>query len=248
MKRIFSIFCMIVYAYSPVSASQAANGRLLADLHQSLGEARLNLGWSMLQFASREIGAQDFWHPKDGHLALKYIAEGQEVARSILVLDRSGELLFDSYNRRRFFSSDLSDRNYFLDGWGAPLGKPTVHDPVVGKQSGLGFIPVTLKVMAAEPVNEKLLMMTLIPEALIPDVKICSSCGFIVLKDRKVLAASHAMSTANEDIASRLRFEGAYGQMQIEVRGIPLSVHWRKSSKFELDFVYYSPLEGFPDE
>jgi hypothetical protein len=82
-------------------------------------------------------------------------------------------------------------------------------------------------------------VLTFDPDAIIPGVKVCSSCGFFVLKGRKVIASSHSLSSANEDVAARLSFEGSYGQIALDVRGVPLSVHWRKSDTYGLVFGYY---------
>jgi hypothetical protein len=179
---------------------------------------------------------------------MKAIMAGYDVGRSILVLDRHGDLLFDSYNGFRLFAKDLSDRQYYRMGWHAAIGQVIVQAKVIGRQSGLEFIPLTMRTIGGDGPDGLLAVLTLVPDQLIPDIQICPVCGFVVLQDGNVLASSHSLSTANQDIAARVQFDGEYGQRSLDVRGVDLSIHWRRSAKYGLIFVYYAAQEVIVDE
>lgn len=241
--RILAVLCCL-NAHSV--AAQGVGGREFADLHFALGQARLEHARSLLAAAERDLAARPEWSHRDGHRTLSTIMDGVTVARSMLSINRAGELEFDSYNSIRFLFSDLSDRQYVKDGFALDAGDLGIHAPVFGRQSGLMFVPVTRKTLAA-PGSERLLVLTLDPQQLIPDLPVCNVCGFFVLHRGRVIAASQALSDVNEDVAARVNFEGKYGAVQLTVRQMPIAAHWRRDDLTDLIFVYYQ-ARGVADD
>ena len=226
--------------------AQPIDGRTLVSVQADIAEARLELAEIKLAAMGSSLASRGEVSGGEGHNILAAAMDGVDIGRSVLAINRQGVLQFDSYNRLRFVKPDLSDREYVINGLAAPTGQVALHAPVFGRQSGLPFLPLTY----SSPVDPsgRLLMMTFLPDRLIPDIPVCTTCGFLVLMKGEVIASSHALSTANEDLAARLKFDGEYGQTNLTVRGMELAVSWQKSDKHGVVFLYYSGGAGFLDE
>lgn len=225
-----SVFC----AGSVVTAAETVD----VEAMRETADARLQVTEFSLRLAADRLAAST--GRGDCHSLTGEIAQSQDVFRSILVLDSDGVLTCDSVNRIMLLPPDLSQRQYFLDGVRGPAGAASIHQPVMGKNSGLPFIPVTVPGL-----NGGVVAATVDPNALIPVRAYCPTCGAIVVLDGAVVASSAQLSSANQDIVARLEFDGLYGQKTIEVRGMDISIEWQRSRLFDgLVFATYEALGG----
>lgn len=238
--RVFSFSaCLSILSVVLAPSGLKANEALVANTMLQLGEARLEVARQVLVRATDRMASIHPVNPIDGHLELKAILGEVQTARSLLAVDADGTLLFDSFNPTVLVAPDLSGRDYFTKGITADSGQMIIHSPVVGKQSGLRFIPLTMKKAVENASGEVLVLMTFDPSALLPKIDWCPSCGGIIIRGDEVLAASSVLSDANQDIAARLPFMGSYGRQEILIRGLVVEVDWRKSESFDIIFVVY---------
>lgn len=228
LLRSFIIFVMFGFPGIVCAAEKAAD----VDAMQEVGDARLRSASVSILWASERIKDLSSVSGKDCHVALQQIAQKQTDFRSLLAIDQDGQLYCDSYNRFRIFSADLSSRSYFLNGRLMPLGDLKIHEPVVGKQSGIPFIPITSRTS-----GNAVIVATFEPSRLIPVRTYCVTCGALVVHEGKVIAVSARLNSANEDVAARMSFDGAYGQKDIVLRGMNVSIEWKRSELFN-DLIY----------
>lgn len=182
-----------------------------------------------------------------GHNTLKKMIEDIDYIRSILVLDHSGKLEFDSFNgpgvwsNLSVFQKDLSQREYFKQGMSAER-EMNIHQGVVGKQSGLQFVPLTYRTRLTLNDQTQLIVLTIAPEPLMSDIEFCNLCGTIIMKKNKVLMAKPALTDIDSAIAERVPMNGDYGSSTLKIRNMKIEVHWRKSKYFDMNFIYYQAI------
>ena len=227
------MFMKIISKFSLVSLITASTALAELDARSlaQVGDGQIQISRFALRWANSIVNEET--SSATCHDKIVVIPNDQNAFRSLLILNSDGQLVCDSFNSVRFYRPDLSDRDYVIDGYRA-VGEKINH-VVVGKQSGLTFIPIS----AVRP-DGGLSVVTVIPEALIPPQVFCAACGALVLLDRQVIASSSQFSTLNEDIASRVNFHGSYGNIDVQLRGMIINVSWYRSQQFEnLIYVTY---------
>jgi hypothetical protein len=216
------------------------NGRMAVDFVYELGEARLDHAEQILRSAADYLASNPSTSPSEGHVAFKRILNKSRVFRSILALDENGMLVFDSYNPVPFSEGmDLSGRDYFSETTNAAAMTIRLFPRVVGQQSGETFIPVAMAVPQSRNQNQRVVTLVVPPSSLMPNIQFCAICGVAIASGGRVVASSRPMSEVNEAALSRISFEGEYGARQILVRRMPVLVHWRKSPRNDLVYMYY---------
>ncbi|MBR9651890.1 hypothetical protein IT775_12240 [Thalassobius aquimarinus] len=234
------IKALIFFVMLPVAASASPTGRATIDLVFELGESRMALAEYIMRGAADYLIENPDPGSSEGHSAFKRILNGSTYFRSILAIDENGQLMFDSYNWIPFLGAkDLSQRSYFLGATNAVGKVLRVGDPVVGKQSGQVFLPFTMAVPNGSGRGQRVVMMTVPPKTMLPSFEVCNFCGVIIALDGKVLVADKPMSDVNEAVISRLTFEGEYGAQELDLRGMTVETHWRKSSRYGVVYLYY---------
>lgn len=227
------------------SAIAETDGRSYIDLVFDLGESRFELANHILRSSADFIASDEEMSAGSGHRGLKQIIGEDSPFRSVLAIDRDGQLMFDSYNWAIFTPvKDLSQREYFRSSTNEPGKEMQIFSPVVGKQSGRYFVPIAMGVPNGADRNQKVVVLTAPPEAFLPSQGLCNYCGVILLKDGRIIASSVPMSEVNEDVASRMLFDGAYGSNDLRIRGMLVTISWRRSSKTDIVYAFY---EAKPD-
>ncbi|MEM1088181.1 MAG: hypothetical protein AAGH90_10650 [Pseudomonadota bacterium] len=231
---------MAVLAMHAVTVHASPEARVTADLVYELGEAKLETAGYILRAAVDVVARNPEIKAIAGHSAFSAILNGSESFRSLLAIDANGTLQFDSFNPIPYRqASDLSDREYFLATTAEEPMKLRINAPVVGRQSGEVFIPLTMAVPSPNKTANPIVALVTPPSTLMPSIDICVLCGIALAFNGKIIASSRPMSDVNEVALSRLEFRGTYGAVQIEVRGIDVLVHWRRSTKTGVVYLFY---------
>lgn len=242
-RRLVGSVVSIFTALAPIHGWAASDGRMVMEFAFELAEARLDLAEHMLRSSADFLVSVGDIDPQLGHVGLQKIFNDNRDFRAILALDENGRLMFDSFNPVPFRGgADLSQRQYFRDTTHREAMQLFVFPSVVGKQSGQRLIPVTMAVPGLGRGNQRVVMISVPPEAMLPKSQLCPVCGVVITSDGQVVASSHPMSEVNEIALSRLTFSGEYGASQIEVRDMPVLVHWRKSTRAKLVYIYYEAV------
>lgn len=241
------VFIRILVAgfFAATSAFADSTARSTTDLVYEMAEARFELAELVLRTSANYLAAQPDVSAADGHLALKSILNGSEYFRAILALNENGELLFDSFNSvglQELPSGprlDLSGRKYFRSTTNLPSSTLKISPTEVGKQSGESFIPLTMSVQNETGFNQPVVVLVAPPQAFLPPIEVCSYCGIVMALNGEVLGSNRPMSEINRDVIARMSFDGEYGANQIDLRGMKVNVHWRKSPKTGVVFLFY---------
>ncbi|MBU2942696.1 hypothetical protein Q4525_18980 [Shimia thalassica] len=240
---IFRLFALFIFLASAALSETSARSRV--DLIYELGVARLETAEYILRATADFLSEHPDASERQGHIALKGILNESEQFTSILALDENGILMFDSFNWIPFLGgADLGARDYFRETTNAASKELVLGSPVVGKQSGEWFIPITMAVPNATGRNQRVAVLRTPVETLLPLATLCPYCGTALMVNRKVVASSRPMSEVNEAIASRLQFDGRYGASEVVVRGMSVGVHWRKSPSTGVLFIYYEARQA----
>ncbi|WP_321832287.1 hypothetical protein [Thalassovita sp.] len=231
------IFCFFLFSGA---ATGNPSARATVDFVAEVGEARLMLAEHILRSAADFVASNPDIGSVQGHRALARILNKAPPFRSILAIDNEGQLRFDSFNMVKFLgASDLSRRAYFSSTTNAASKQMIVNSPIVAKQSGRVTIPLTMAVPNGNGRFQEVVALMADPEALLPKVETCGFCGVLLAKGGEVLVSNHFMSEINEAIVARLEFTGHYGMVELTVRGMDVSVHWKRSASTDLVFVFY---------
>lgn len=232
------IFLALVWF--PVSAVAATDARSLVDFVAEIAEARLMLAEHILRSSADFVAANPSIEASQGHAGLSAILNNAAPFRSILALDENGHLEYDSFNPVKFLGAvDLSERDYFRSTSNSAAMRMIVNGPIVAKQSGRMTLPLTMAVPNDRGRFQKVVALMADPDAFLPHVDVCSFCGVVLVKDGGVLASNQLMSEVNAAIVGRMSFSGRYGASEVDVRGMNVSVHWRRSEMADLVFVFY---------
>jgi hypothetical protein len=234
----FRVIAFMVFLTTPVVAGSSERSTI--DLIFELGESRLELANYILRSSADFVAENPEISDRQGYLGLKGILNDSEQFRSILAIDENGQLMFDSYNWIPFLGgADLSARTYFQETTNKQGKGLSIGGIVVGKQSGEVFIPLTMPVPNVSGRNQKIVVLTALPSAFLPEQDFCAFCGVSMVLDSNVIASTRPMSDVNEAVISKLHFDGQYGATNLKVRGMDVAVHWRKSSATSVVYLYY---------
>lgn len=244
MVRFFCAIFTILTASIAQAEARYIDGRTAIEVISEIGETRLSLTQAVLRSGADFLSLRGDVSPKEGHASFKAIVNGVREVRSMLALDENGMLIFDSFNVLPIEPAmNLSHRKYFNGTTGQRAKKMLIFQPITGHQSGDSFIPAAMAVPGHVDQNQKVVMAVVVPTSLLPDIDLCSFCGAAIALDGSIIASSSPMSAVNEAALGRVSFSGEYGATEIEVRGMAVLVHWRKSRLSKLIYMYY---EGRP--
>lgn len=231
---IASLLSSSLYSFS----AQQTDGRTAVKFLAAHAEAKLVQADLVLrQGADFWAGNPDMWM-LTGHSGFRRISTGVPGLRSILAISSDGLLRFDSYNIT-LFKADLSGRKYFKRAMLAKPGEIVLADPVVGKQSGQRFFPVSRAVLneAGKPIG--VVMASMQPEFLLPDVPLCPWCGIAIVLNDKILSSYPVRASLPPEVAEAVKGGGDYGQKNLAISGMNIQMHWLKSDKYPITYVYY---------
>lgn len=236
---------------SAVPVASETDSRAIADLIYEVGETRFELASVLLRSSADYVAENPNASAAEGHRVLKSILNDSKHVRAILAVDENGLLMFDSYNAVPIGatastpSMDLSERYYFKGTTSRPAKELLIHPPVVGRQSGETFVPLTMAVPNKTGFRQSVIVLAVPPSTFIPPLEVCIYCGVVLVHNGNVLASNRPMSDINSDVIARLDFAGRYGASDFELRGMRVQVHWRKSEKTGVVFMYYEADPNF---
>jgi hypothetical protein len=124
--------------------------------------------------------------------------------RGILALSVDGDLKYYSYNFPTL-TIDLEDRAYLKNALQQENSDLQINPPVVGRQTGLPFIPITRSQFNVESKPTGVIVGILSPETLLPDDSDCASCISAVLtSDLDVLVSRPAGLQLSQDLMNHI--------------------------------------------
>ncbi|EBA18372.1 hypothetical protein RSK20926_11654 [Roseobacter sp. SK209-2-6] len=243
-NRLLQALCCLVLSLA-IGSGAAAKSNNNFDLVFEITIARLELAEALLRSSA------DFWaeNPDVGginaHLSLRQVLNGSPYFRSILAIGEDGILSFDSFNPVPFLGAkDLSDRGYWKAANAAKPKTLVFSPPVVGRQSGMTFVPLAMAVPGGTARRQRVVVLTALPETLLPTSNMCNFCGVSLVQKGKVLVSSRPLSDVNARVIEALNFDGHYGSKSLNVRGLNVTTHWKRSERFGIVLVYYSVEPG----
>lgn len=241
-RTIFGVAAILVGLFSGGDPAEAADSGGFEMIYE-VTMARLELAEVILRSSA------DYWseNPEVGglnaHLSLRQILNDSSYFRSILAIDEDGVLAFDSFNPIPFLGvKDLSDRGYWKRASSHKPKELIFGRTVTGRQSGLAFIPLAMAVPGNGPRSQKVVVLTALPEKMLPLAAICNYCGVSLLSGGEVVASNRPLSEVNISVLKELSFEGLYGAEAFDLRGMQVIAHWRRSERYDLIMVYYEAV------
>lgn len=124
--------------------------------------------------------------------------------RGILALNVNGDLEHYSYNFPTL-AIDLDDRVYLQNALKQENSDLQINAPVVGRQTGLPFIPITRSLFNVESKPTGVIVGILGPETLLPEDSDCAGCISAVLTtDLDVLVSRPAGLLFSQDLMNHI--------------------------------------------
>ncbi|UWR76607.1 hypothetical protein K4L04_01200 [Phaeobacter inhibens] len=243
VRRIAAV--ALLAALLPWSGGVNAQDTSEFQLIFELGTSRFALAEHVLRSSADYVAENPEAGAGQGHVALKGILNSSQHFRSILALSESGVLKYDSFNLVPYEgAADLGDRSYFKDATNAKAKVMIIGSPVIGRQSGQSFIPLSMAVPVGRAKKQPVVVLTVPPEALLPKAHMCPFCGVSIVSDGEVIASNRPLSEINKTVLRGMPYEGLYGAREIKVRGMSVAVHWRRSKEYNIVFVYFEAEGG----
>ena len=147
------------------------NGRLLAGhIRSALAQNDIAL-LAVADFLAANPGVSD----EIIHARLKRYAVRGAGMRAVLGIDPTGQLRYDSFSLPAP-DLNLSGRHYVRKALGAESADLIVGGPVIGKQSGLPFIPLARPYFSINGARLGVVAGVMVPNALIEPVTKCTLC------------------------------------------------------------------------
>ena len=230
MKGIFGLIIIFIGLFQ-ANAGQVPNEMSLVEQYASAKLVQLRL---VLNHAVRHMEENPSQNILSGHFAMKSIAKSVPGLRSILAIGSDGQLLFDSYNPV-LFSIDLSQREYFRRTMKSDIAEMIISVPVVGKQSGQLFLPVSMKMKRGRGI----VMASVFPEFLLPRIDLCNGCGMGAIQDDKILVSNPITVVLPGSVTAAVARGGEYGKKIINVNNIAIELHWKKAENTPITYIYY---------
>ena len=163
--------------------------------------------------------------------------------RAILGLNAEGFIVVDSYSSPPP-KVNLKKRNYFVDAQ-KPLSEFTVHNSVVGKTSGVPFIPVAMPRLTLTGRFLGVVVGIMHPDRLLGRMFPCRDCVMSVVRlgeDAQSIVSRPAQlivpATLVAEIAESSNISGVWRR---KFGTFPMIVAWHKSDRFGLVSIYAEP-------
>jgi len=161
------------------------------------------------------------------HIELGRLAKGVPGARAIIVVDREGTLLFDSY-RYPASNLDLSERSYFREA--IANSGIVVGQTVIGKTSGANFVPL------AKRLGDTTIVVVASPFSLLDLQTECGDCWNMVLQsDGDVVTMfppeAKLPRTLTEFVTQAPKPDGT---SFVRYHNSVVAIAWRRSSHFPI--------------
>lgn len=138
--------------------------------------------------------------PAIAHSRMKRYERAAAGLRSILAVGADGTLMHDSYNLPSP-DIDLGDRIYVREAVRQGSGDLRINTPVVGRLSGLPFIPITRGLFNVEGEAIGVIVGILGPETLLPEDSNCALCVSAVLtSDMDILVSRPSGVQLSEEL------------------------------------------------
>lgn len=170
------------------------------------------------------------------HTALNRMIEGLPFLRAIIVIDAQGALWCDSisYPAARM---NLSGRAYFRRFAQAPLHRLSVGAPVVGRSSGLPFIPLGMRLRT--PRGDRIAVAVAIPDALVDQPFRCPSCSTaIVGADGGLLASSPGGYSPPPELVKKVLSSDGSHPIIADISLMTSRIDWRRIPNGEFHVIF----------
>lgn len=233
-----TLLVILTVLATSASAVQRGQERIYAYIMFEQAEIRLAYIEQILRDSLEYLTENPSDGSLRGHAALRYIAGNRKDFRSILAFNEEGTLLFDSFNRIRLLSTDLSDRQYFIDGIAADPDVPEIHDLVYGRQSGLPFLPISMTGSLPDG-SRRMAVVTFLGSALFPSIDLCAECGLAIARGDRVLISRTGSAGVEMSNAPSQLFSLDSGREPGMIDGLPATIHWKNSEVTDLSYVFY---------
>ena len=178
----------------------------------------------------------DFWSanpnvsPAIAQSRMKRYQRAAAGLRTILAVNADGKLVHYSYD---FPAPDLNlgDRLYVREALAQGSSDLRINLPVVGRQTGLPFIPITRGLFNVEGEATGVIVGILGPETLLPEDSNCAYCISAVLtNDLDILVSRPSGLQLSEDLKQHIQETmSSSGMKLIEENGGLLLVSWTKN-------------------
>lgn len=184
--------------------------------------------------------------PEIAHSRIKRYQRASAGLRSILAIGRDGTLLHDSYNLPAP-DFNLGDRIYVREAVRQGTEELRINAPVVGRQSGIPFIPITRGQFDVEGNATGVIVGILGPETLLPEDSNCALCVSAVLtSEMDILVSRPSGLTFPDDLMNRIRNSlSETGLELIDINGGKTLVSWTRNAHAGIITV---SAELLPDE
>ncbi|MCR9235636.1 MAG: hypothetical protein NXI17_03105 [Alphaproteobacteria bacterium] len=165
------------------------------------------------------------------HSRMKRYQRAAAGLRSILAIAADGTLLFDSYNLPAP-DINLGDRLYVREAVRQGSGDLRINPPVVGRQSGLPFIPITRGLFNVEGVAIGVVVGIMGPETLLPEDSNCALCVSVVLtSDMDVMVSRPSGLQLSNDLISHINDSMSFTGIElIDINGGLTLFTWTKNN------------------
>lgn len=169
--------------------------------------------------------------PAIAHSRMKRYQRAAAGLRSILSVSANGTLLHDSYNLPAP-DINLGDRLYVREAVRQGRGDLRINSPVIGRQSGLPFIPITRGLFNVEGEATGVIVGILGPETLLPEDSNCALCVSAVLTSGLEVMVSRPSGLQLSAELTRQIEESVsfYGLELIELNGGLVLFSWNKNN------------------
>ena len=177
------------------------------------------------------------------HASLKRLVELTRGLRAILAINADGHIIADSYNSPPP-GVNLAKRIYFQEAK-KPGAYFAIYDTVIGKTSGVPFVPLGLPRFGLSDVFQGVMVGILHPDRLISSLPLCRDCVLaVVLMDedpKPLISRPSGLLIPKDLIIDILKSSENKGVWRRKLGTLPVIVGWHRSTRFGLVSIYARP-------
>ncbi|MBO6805529.1 hypothetical protein [Thalassospira sp.] len=161
--------------------------------------------------------------------SLSSYTEQVEAVRALLFINAKGILTFDT-TRHPAPDLDLSERSYFNETINLEDDRIHIGTPVLGKQSGVPFVPVTRVLRGVSGSVMGVLVAVMTPDAWLPAERACRLCFYsaFTTTGQTIMTAPAQMQLADDFFESLMIVDGRSGISETRLNTYPARTMWRR--------------------
>ena len=161
--------------------------------------------------------------------SLARYTEQVEAVRALLFINSKGILEFDT-TRYPAADLDLSERPYFSTTIALEDDHIRIQTPVLGKQSGVPFVPVTRVLRGVSGSIMGVLVAVMTPDAWLPSERACRLCFYsaFTIGGETIMTAPAQMQIADDFFESLMIVDGRSGISETHLNTYPARTMWRR--------------------